>query len=201
MDKILVFIDWDDTLFPTEWIKTSDVDLNNPNEESIALFQELDKLITDMIVGMVFLGDILIVTNGSSNWVNQCLNLLPNFKQIIEGEVISVTSARDLFSKEHKYDNWKKLTPQMFFNEHISTKEGIFKILSFGDSEAEHDAVTELKVYNPIENQKRIIGSIKFMKYPSLNQLVMQLQLIRMMNKEILEINDDHFFNLEDLII
>lgn len=201
MDKTLIFVDWDDTLFPTEWIKTSDVDLNNPNETAIEMFAELDKLITDMIINMNFLGNVLLVTNGSSNWVNICLNVLPNFKQIIEGEVISVTSARDLFSKEHHLDNWKKLAFQIFFNEHISDNKGNFRILSFGDSEAEHEAVMELKTYNPIENQKRIIGSIKFVKDPSLNQLVTQLQVIRIMHKEIIEINMDQIFNLEEFIL
>ena len=95
----------DDTLFPTEWTRSSNVNLTNPSTETINMFSELDKLVTDMIVNTTFLGDVLIVTNGSASWVNSCLNVFPNFKQIIEGNVIYVTSARDLFSGEHQVDD------------------------------------------------------------------------------------------------
>lgn len=204
MDHItntLIFVDWDDTLFPTEWTKTSNVDLNDPSTETINMFNELDKLVTDLIVNMVPLGSILIVTNGSESWVKCCLNVLPNFKQIIDHDVISVTSARDLFSEEHEVDDWKKLTFKMFFNEHISTIEGTFRILSFGDSESEHRAVSELKTYLPVDNQNRIIGTIKFLKYPSLNDLVTQLQIVKMLNEEIVAIDNDHVYELENFIL
>lgn len=201
MAKKLIFIDWDDTLFPTEWIKTSDVDLGNPNEAMISMFHELDILITDMIINMLFLGDVLIVTNGSNGWVNGCLNVLPNFKQIIENDAITVTSARDLFQNEHDKEQWKKLAFKMFFNEHISNTVGSHHILSFGDSEDEHTAVIELKTYNVIENQNRIIKSVKFIKYPSLNQLVIQLQTIRMLYEEIIGKDEDHIFNLDEFIL
>jgi len=201
MTKKLMFIDWDDTLFPTEWIKTSDVNLQDPNDTMISMFHELDILITDMIVNMLFLGDVLIVTNGTSGWVNGCLNVLPNFKQIIENEAISVTSARDLFEAEHDKEQWKKLAFKMFFNEHISNTVGDHHILSFGDSEDEHTAVIELKTYNVIENQNRIIKSIKFIKYPTMNQLVTQLQTIRMLYQEIISKDEDHIFNLDEFIL
>ena len=201
MEKTLIFVDWDDTLFPTEWVRTSNVDLNYPSIETVQMFGELDKLITDMIINMTFLGSVLIVTNGSSGWVNICLNVLPNFKQIIEGEAISVTSARDLFSHEHKTNEWKKLTFKIFFNEHFN-ESVVYRILSFGDSDAEHEAVQELKNYNNEGNkQKRIIGSIKFIKYPSLNDLINQLETVRLIHKDIVMISDDNIFNLADFIL
>ena len=88
----------------------------------------------------------------------------------------------------------------MWFNEHISTKEGNYRILSYGDSETEHNAVAQLKTYLPIDNQNRIIGKVKFKKYPSLNDLVTQLQIVKMLKEEITSIDDDHSYNLEDFI-
>lgn len=165
------------------------------------MFQDLDKLITDMIINMVFIGQVLIVTNGSSSWINSCLQLLPNFKQIVEHDAISITSARDLFDKEHGHHDWKKLTFKLFFNEHVPETEGVCRILSFGDSEDEHNAVTELKEYNPVNKQKRIIGSIKFIPYPTLNQLVTQLQMVHILHKEIISLEEDCVFELEKFIL
>ena len=201
MSKTLIFIDWDDTLFPTDWIKSSNIDLHNPNDVLISMFHELDTLITDMTVNMLLLGDVLIVSNGSESWVRMCISILPNFKQIVDSDAISVTSARDLFQSEHGLEKWKDMTFKMFFNEHISDIEGDHHILSFGDSMYEHLAVTKLKDYNPVENQNRIVKSIKFMKDPTLNQLVSQLQTVRMFHEDIIQKNEDHIFNLEEFIL
>ena len=53
MSKTLIFIDWDDTLFPTDWIQSSNIDLKNPNDVLINMFHDLDILITDMIISML----------------------------------------------------------------------------------------------------------------------------------------------------
>jgi len=201
MSKTVIFIDFDDTLFPTEWVQSSNININNPNETLISLFSDLDTLITDMVIKMTFLGDVLIVTNGSSSWVNNCLKVLPTFKQVIDNGAVSVTSARDLFQDEHDKGQWKRLTFQLHFNEHISDHEGRHHILSFGDSSAEHDAVLELKNYNAKENQERIIKSIKFIEQPSLNQLVVQLQTINVIQEEIIQKDEDYVFNLGDFIL
>lgn len=199
--KPLIFVDWDNTLFPTEWVQTSNIDMEKPCENTITMFADLDKLITDMIINMVLEGQVLIVTNGSIGWINLCLNLLPNFKQIKDHDAITITSARDLFDKDYSSGDWKKIAFKLFFNEHISDKEGIWRILSFGDSEDEHQAVTELKNHNVIENQQRIIGSVKFIRYPSLNQLVNQIEIVKLLYKEIINLESDHIFELEQFIL
>jgi hypothetical protein len=95
----------DDTLFPTNWIKHSNIDLDNVTVETVNMFKDLDTLISEMIPNIVLLGSTLLVTNASSAWITCCLNVLPKFKQIVENNTISVTSARDLFSNE-PVDNW-----------------------------------------------------------------------------------------------
>ena len=202
MKNNLVFIDWDDTLFPTNWIHSVDVNFENPNDTTISMFIELDTLITNLITNMVSIANVLIVTNGTLSWVNKCLNVLPLFRKIVDNGTISITSARDIFDEEYDSSHWKTLTFKIFFNEHISDFEGIYRILSFGDSIAEHNAVMELKTHNTIDgnNQKRIIGSVKFIQKPSLNQLAHQLQIIDLIHKDIIELNDDKVFNLDELI-
>jgi len=201
MSKPLIFIDWDDTLFPTDWVQSSNVNLDSPNNTTIEMFHELDKLITDMIVNMIMLGNVLLVTNGSQGWVDKCLRILPNFKEIVDDDIITVTSARDLHQHNHQTKEWKRLTFQMFFNEHISDLEGEHHILSFGDSSHEHEALMELKEHNIVNNQKRILKSVKFIKDPSLNQLVNQLELVRMLHEDIIQKETDHVFELKEFIL
>jgi len=105
MSRPLIFIDWDDTLFPTEWVEQSDINLSSPNETLINLFEDLDRLITQLVIDMVMLGDVLLVSNGSQGWLNKCMKILPNFSHIVNDDVISVTSARDLF-KKHDKNSW-----------------------------------------------------------------------------------------------
>ena len=202
MKKNLVFVDWDDTLFPTNWIHSVDIDLDNPNSDMIKMFEELDTLITNMIINMISISNVLIVTNGTLSWVDKCLNVLPLFRTIVSNGTISVTSARDIFSEECDAEHWKTLTFKIFFNEHVSDLEGIYRILSFGDSYAEHNAVMELKHHNIVEGnkQKRIIGSIKFIRKPTLNQLTSQLNIIKLIHKDIIELELDNVYNLEEYI-
>lgn len=202
MNKTLIFLDWDDTLFPTAFVQSIEINLELPSTDTIAMFEMLDALLTDMLIQMVDIGDILIVTNGSSSWIKKCLNVLPSLKQIIDNGVISITSARDIFEDEFDHSEWKRLTFKLFFNEHISNNEGIHKILSFGDSDAEHKAVMELRDHNidDQKQQKRIIGSVKFVKKPTLNQLIQQLTLIKLMHKDIIDINDDKIYYLNELL-
>ena len=201
MKNNLVFIDWDDTLFPTNWINTVDVNLDNPNDTLISMFQGLDTLITNMITNMISIANVLIVTNGTLSWVNTCLNVLPLFKKIVEDGTISITSARDIFNDEYDSSHWKILTFKIFFNEHISDFEGIYRILSFGDSISEHNAVMELRNHNIVDNkQKRIIGSVRFMRKPTLNQLTSQLQVVELMHKDIIGLDEDKEYNLSEFI-
>jgi hypothetical protein len=202
MKKTLSFIDWDDTLFPTHWISVLDIDLDHPNDSTISLFSNLDLLICDLITNMIQFSTLIIVTNATHSWVLMCLNVLPNLKKMIDEKITSITSARDIFGEEFKHNDWKKITFKLFYNEHVSNSDTINRVLSFGDSEAEHDAVLELKSHQKnVEgsNEKDIvIGSIKFMRKPTLNQLVSQLQIVKILQKEIVEISHDQVFNLKD---
>jgi len=89
----------------------------------------------------------------------------------------------------------------MFFNEHISDTKGEHHILSFGDSSHEHKALMELKEYNKKEDQMRVLKSVKFIKHPTLNQLVHQLRMIQMLSEDIIGIDHDHVFELKDFIL
>jgi len=200
MSSTLIFIDWDDTLFPTHWIKSTDIDLKKNSETLIAIFSELDSLITNLISKIVNLGNLLIVTNGSESWIKRCTSILPKFSILIESEKISITSARDLFQDEHPTNEWKDITFKMHFNEHISKREGVYHILSFGDSHYEHDSVTKLKDFNSVPNQNRFVKSVRFIKHPSLNQLVTQLELVEILHEDIIHSRSDAIYNLAEFI-
>lgn len=201
LNRTLIFVDWDDTLFPTNWLRDVDINLKSPTNDIIVLFRELDLLISQILISMSLIGNVVIVTNGTSSWIQQCLNVLKGFRQLIENRTATIISARDIFQEDdHDHEEWKKLTFKLVFNEYISNTKGTHRILSFGDSQAEHNAVMDLQNHNCSEEQNRIIGSIKFIRNPTLNQLLSQLHIISFMHKEIFELSNNHVYNLSEFI-
>lgn len=188
----LIFIDWDDTLFPTSWILDSNINIENPEEPIISMFQALDSIISSLIIE---LNDntntrILIVTNATNEWIDKCLQFLPFFKMsIIDEGITSITSARYLYQKDENdlTTQWKHHAFDMLCRENESRH-----IVSLGDGESEHLAVQNLK------NDQRIIGSIRFHKNPTLNQLMSQLSIVNECG--FMESNDDYTIHLTEFL-
>ena len=140
-NEILMFVDWDDTLFPTTWLKMFTIDITNPSADMINMFESLDRLISEAIIKMRASGSIIIVSNGSNLWLQACLGVLPNFKEITETDVVSIVSARDLFADQDNFpEDWKIIAFKI-----LHDGRNPKKIISFGDSEKEHEAATKLK--------------------------------------------------------
>jgi hypothetical protein len=190
MDETLMFVDWDDTLFPTTWLKMFTIDITNPSADMINMFESLDRLISEAIIKMRASGSIIIVSNGSNLWLQACLGVLPNFKEITETDVVSMVSARDLFSDQDNFpEDWKIIAFKILHDGRNSKK-----IISFGDSEKEHEAATKLKTEN------NLIGNVKFIRDPTLNQIVAQLELLTLLYLDFIEIDTDKIFDLQEYL-
>ena len=189
-NEILMFVDWDDTLFPTTWLKMFTIDITNPSADMINMFESLDRLISEAIIKMRASGSIIIVSNGSNLWLQACLGVLPNFKEITETDVVSIVSARDLFADQDNFpEDWKIIAFKILHDGRNSKK-----IISFGDSEKEHEAATKLKTEN------NLIGNVKFIRDPTLNQIVAQLELLTLLYLDFIEIDTDKVFNLQEYL-
>jgi hypothetical protein len=57
----LIVIDWDDTLFPTSWIKDTELDMDSCNSTIKDILSALDDKICNMISRLHENGDIIII--------------------------------------------------------------------------------------------------------------------------------------------
>jgi len=112
--KNIIFIDWDDTLFPTSWINNNKIDCTNKEDinKYKLFFLELDKSITNLLEIITDNNNnlVYIVTNANKKWVEICLSVLPKTSSIIKKDVI-IISAKDKYNqKTNSIVDWKILT-------------------------------------------------------------------------------------------
>jgi hypothetical protein len=76
-DKIelfnIFFVDVDDSLFPTSFILSNNIDISNENdiEEYKLYFIELDDLISNLLMSLDEKGYVFIVTNANIKWIEK----------------------------------------------------------------------------------------------------------------------------------
>ncbi len=63
--ETLFILDWDDTLFPTNWIRQNGINLtvSSTRDQYIIYFQELDRVLSKFLKKVISLGKVIIVTN------------------------------------------------------------------------------------------------------------------------------------------
>ena len=137
----LIYLDWDDTLFPTTWYNTNRItDLH---------IQKFDMNVHDFLLQLQKHGDIIVVTNAAISWVLEAKKILENTNKILEK--INIVSARDKYSKYS--DNpveWKRMAFEDCINDY--GKDNISNIMSIGDSDQEREAIMTLRypMYNNV---------------------------------------------------
>lgn len=207
----LFLIDWDDTLFPTTWIKKNNINFNNSFTYSTykLYFLELDKTISAFLKSLEETGDIYIVTNAKITWIKSCLTILHETSNLIIKHNIRIISARDLYST-HNYSSteWKILTFQNIIG-NILTKiqkkikpNTFINIISIGDAMYEYIALINLDNYiqiiindwksnssdlSNINQFNYLLKNIKFLDKPDFNYIIDQIQELHK--------NKDHIIN------
>jgi hypothetical protein len=168
--KLKIFFDWDDTLFPTSWIKlqcdTSYFNLDYYDRKNI---RDLAEIVIRILKLASKLGYVTIVTNAEENWVieSTALYMREAFKIVSD---IPIISARQKYEKTLPNDflNWKALT----FIEEIDSSKSVEKVVSIGDSSYEKDGI---KKAVSLCNTKVTCKTIKLKEFPSIEVLIKQL--------------------------
>ncbi len=186
-DRTLIILDWDDTLFPTTWVTSNDINIRNLNMSNsksiISYFSQIDNELDHLLRTLLKCGNVAIVTNAMLNWINISSNILPRTSKILanknKGFDIEIVSARGSYQSESNDPmDWKKLAfAQIIKN---SKFKKVNNIISIGDAEYEYKALINL-YDEKSENQKsyKLLKSVKFVKYPSNHVLLDQIKVMQ----------------------
>lgn len=179
IDNTLVFIDWDDTLFPTSWIVDNRIDLNKTEYRSkyIILFSELDNVLYDFLKKVTKYGKVIIVTNASMSWIKTSLKILPNSSKFILKN-IKIVSARDMYGKHKDVFKWKQFAFEKEVNSFFKKKSDVHNLISIGDADYEHTALINFDDWEKMKPHKRCLKTIRFMTSPTYYSVVDQIQVL-----------------------
>lgn len=176
--KTIIFLDWDDTLLCSSVLSGNGIKLDSNLEGSTELLRQLDELSTSIInilnVARTY-GEVHIVTNGETGWVQlSAQKFVP--RVVPQLESMTIISARSTY--ENRFPDspmqWKFHAFQQSLVELYSDPNCIKNVISFGDSHAEREAIRSVTRGLPYTRTK----SIKFAERPSIEQLQRQLELV-----------------------
>lgn len=175
VDRPIIFLDWDDTLFPTftmkaiipalkghpgleEWARA------NLARHEVSLIAFLKQLLEN--------GDLRIVTNAEDGWVQtSCQHYMPNVVPYIK--TIPIVSARRLFeaTDPHNPTTWKVHAFKYLLS---ITSPAPSQVILFGDSKCECDALK--RAFSELGlGETTLLKIIKFDEKPSFELLCRQL--------------------------
>jgi len=173
-NKTLIILDWDDTLFPTTWITTNEINLRNniETDKYKQYFSQVDLDLNNLLIKLTQCGTVIIVTNALLTWIKLSTTILPRTSKILEK--IKVISARgDFQSKSANPMDWKKFA----FESIVQTMgKKINNIVSVGDAEYEYNALISL--FDPNPRSYKLLKSVKFIKYPTKEVLIDQIRVL-----------------------
>lgn len=172
----LIILDWDDTLFPTNWVLRNDINLmtSQSRNQYIVHFQELDKVLAKLLYKLSSYGKVVIITNALPEWIKMSSVVLPNTSNIIKK--LRVVSARAMYQQfSSNMMSWKEMA---FKSELINEfkHHNFLNIISIGDAEYEYRALISLNKWKP--STQKVLKSIRFMKDPSHDILIDQLEVL-----------------------
>jgi len=176
----LTILDWDDTLFPTNWVISTGINLHDIKVRSKFAF-----LFGKLLEQLLLCGDVVIITNAMPEWVHTSMNVLPLTSQIIDSK-INIISARKLYQHHVETIDWKKHAFRDHFTRHYSNKKEDYQnVISIGDAEYERRALIQLYGWDDHQPGKRFLKTIRFIQVPSFTVLVDQLIVLTSVSRKI----------------
>lgn len=174
-NSTLIILDWDDTLFPTNWVIQNNINLESTSRNQyLVYFHELDKMLYKFLLKAMKLGTVIIVTNAMPNWVNLSSVVVPKTYKLLKK--IEIISAR----KNYKHMSDSSMEWKMFAFRDIIDREfqnpSLMNVISIGDAEYEYQALISLN--NIKKHNRKYLKSVKFIKAPTHDILVDQLGVL-----------------------
>jgi hypothetical protein len=172
--KTLIILDWDDTLFPTTWITSNEINLKNniDTDKFKGYFLQVDIDLYNLLTRLQQCGTVIIVTNALLPWIKLSSTILPKTSKILNQ--IKIISARgDYQSRSTNPMDWKKLAFESIVQE---MGKKINNIISVGDAEYEYNALISL--FDSNSKSYKLLKSVKFIKYPTKEVLIDQIRVL-----------------------
>ena len=173
-NSIIIF-DWDDTLLPTSFLTPGGIFDENLKISLIESekISKLEQVILKLLSEAVEKGNVYIITNAGSGWVEYSANrFYPSIMPVLEK--IKIISARGLYEKIYP-GNSRQWKIEAFLNlkKHVNMKL-VTNIICIGDSLFEMEAGRILAS----KFSEAFIKTIKFREAPQLDELLKQLRLV-----------------------
>jgi hypothetical protein len=202
-EEKLVFIDWDDTLYPTSFVRENREDIVNNKDKWIPKFDKLDKILFRLFSKLDKICKFRIVTNASYSWFEMSLDSFPLCQEMFiagpwEDRVYSAKDEAGYLDPDNP-ELWKKVTFQKCALNILKSMNMIQHIVSIGDSSAEHKALMTLHRKNfpyhkPLD--KRFLKSIIYKSNPTLGEVIYQNKVLHQKIEYILNLESHKKFSL-----
>lgn len=170
-NRTLIILDWDDTLFPTTWITTNEINLKNnmDTDKYRGYFSRIDQDLYNLLYKLLQCGIVTIVTNALINWIKLSTTILPKTSELLNR--IKIISARGEYqSRSSNPMDWKKFAFESVIQ---GMTKKINNIISVGDADYEYNALISL--FDPNPSTYKLLKSVKFIKYPTKEILIDQI--------------------------
>lgn len=197
-NNTLFILDWDDTLFPTNWVINNNVKIMLPDSHDhyMVYFQELDRVLSKFLNKLTSYGRVIIVTNAALEWVNISSIVLPKTYHLLKK--VKIVSARTEYKKKSSnMMDWKTMAFRDIIDNEFKNSS-LINVISIGDAEYEYQALISLNKTHRIKGIK-YLKSIRFMRQPTHDILIDQLNTLndaipQIWNKtQHLDLKFDHF--------
>ena len=171
-NNTLIILDWDDTLFPTSWTVSKNIDLINPlmRKKYAHSFNNLDIRLSGLLTVLQNYGTVVIITNAMHEWIGLSSSVLPRTKPLLQN--IEIISAREMYQTKHNMHEWKKLAFKYLISKHYE-RIRYNNLLSIGDADHEYNALIGL--YKSESMPYKYMKSVKFIRSPEYAILLAQL--------------------------
>ena len=214
-----VIFDWDDTLFPTSWLKAqSGLRWYEPlaaNSPYRPIFKEISTNIREVLETAAELGSVSIVTLASSPWVTIAVrNFLPELEAVIVNLGIPVAYAREellpgdeALSSEDMSRMLKRRAMNRVIKKFYSqyAQQSWKNVISIGDSIFERQALQDVVSFKKqAANKKCRAKTLKLADAPDIDQLNAQMTVLTTWLRPMV-LYDDHIDidldgNLDDVL-
>jgi hypothetical protein len=214
-----IIFDWDDTLFPTSWLKAqSGLKWYEPlpnNSPYKSIFQNISNNIRDVLETAAELGSVSIVTLASSPWVTIAVrNFLPELEAMIVNLGIPVAYAReellpgdDALGSEEVSRMLKRRAMnrviKKFYSQYV--QQSWKNVISIGDSVFERQALQDVVSFKKQDASKKCRAkTLKLADAPDVDQLNAQMTVLATWLRPMV-MYDDHIDidldgNLDDVL-